>query len=49
MKQNTIEFDLSAEQLISLAAFIAGLNQNGVPYTLRKDNFGVAITVGTGC
>lgn len=49
MKNNSIEFDLNvAEELKALAAFIAGLNANGVPYTLAKDKHAIAINVSTG-
>lgn len=48
MKTQQIEFSLTAEQMLCLAAFIAGLNQNGVPYTLRKDELGVRVSVSNG-
>jgi hypothetical protein len=47
MKNNQIEFDLK-DEMAALAALIAGLNQNGVPYTLTKDGYAIRITIGTG-
>ena len=47
MKNNQIEFDLK-DEMAALAALIAGLNQNGVPYTLNKDAHAVRVTIHTG-
>ena len=41
-----IEFGF--DELDALAALIAGLNRNGVPFTLRKDAHAIQITVGRG-
>jgi hypothetical protein len=47
MNNNTLEFALK-DEMAALAALIAALNQNGVPYSLNKDTHAVRITIGTG-
>jgi hypothetical protein len=44
--ENCIEFSFA--ELHALAELIAGLNKNGVPYTLTKDGFAVRIAISTG-
>lgn len=47
MKHNQIEFSLATE-MVALAALLAGLNQNGVSYSLTKDSHAVRVTISTG-
>ena len=43
---NTIEFLLSSrDELAALACLIRALNEEGVPYSLRKDNVSVELTI----
>jgi hypothetical protein len=44
--KNCIEFNF--QQMSELAALIAALNREGVPYSLRKDNFAIEISISKG-
>jgi hypothetical protein len=48
MNSNKLEFSLFDHELLALATLIAGLNRNGVPYTLKRNDSSIEITVGTG-
>lgn len=49
MNNNQLEFLLAdSDEILALATLIAGLNKNGVPYTLRKDTIAIRITISTG-
>lgn len=45
MKENRIEFGFNPDELAALACLIANLNRNGVPYSLRRDNVAIEITI----
>ncbi len=45
MKSNKLEFALTADDLAALAILIANLNKNGVPYSLRRDNVAIEISI----
>ena len=44
----SIEFSLNAKDLRALAALIGGLNEAGVPFSLRKDYCAIEITISNG-
>lgn len=46
--KRSIEFGFSQSELENLASFIAALNRAGVPFSLRRDNVAIEITVGEG-
>lgn len=48
MMKRSIEFGFSQADLENLATFIAALNRAGVPFTLRRDNIAIEITIGHG-
>jgi hypothetical protein len=48
MKDNALEFGFNPEEIAALAALIANLNKNEVPYSLRRDNVAIEITIKTG-
>lgn len=50
MKQK-IEFSLIenvADEMRALALLIAGLNQSGVPWSIRRDKVAIELTISTG-